>query len=109
MEKQYFLAFRLFYHEIASRCDFGVNLVSFSLIKTTKIASWRRLGTSWARLGRVFGRLGRSWAVLGVFGGVLEASGGVLGLSWVPLGSAWARLGASGAQRTTAARVRRGR
>ena len=79
----------LFYDEVASRCDFGVNLASCWHQKTIKIAPWRRLGASWVRLGAFWTCLwaswGGSWAVLGYFGGVLEAS-------W----ASWARLGVVG-------------
>ena len=81
----------LFYHEIASRCDFGVNLASCWHQKTIKIAPWRRLGASWVRLGAcgtcLWASWGGSWAVLGHLGRVLEASWaswGRLGVSWGP-------------------------
>ena len=99
----------LFYDEVASRCDFGVNLASCWHQKTIKIAPWRRLGASWVRLGAFWTRLwaswGGSWAVLGHLGRVLEASWA----SWGRLGGVLGCLGGCGAQRRDAARARRGR
>ena len=109
LEKQNFLAFMLFYDEVASRCDFGVNLASCWHQKTIKIAPWRRLGASWVRLGAFWTCLwaswGGSWAVLGHLGRVLEASWA----SWGRLGGVLGCLGGCGVQRRDAARARRGR
>ena len=79
MEKQEFLAFRLFKCKIASGCDSGANLAPVWLPKPTKIMSWRRLEAPWRRLGASWGRLGGVLGRLGVrLGGVL----GCLGASW---------------------------
>ena len=54
LEKSFFLAFGVFYHKIASGCDFGVNLEA---PKSTKIVTWRCLRRVLGRLGGVLGRL----------------------------------------------------
>ena len=48
--------FQAIQHDIASGCDFGVNLVPFWLPKPIKIASWRCLEASWRHLGASWGR-----------------------------------------------------
>ena len=72
-------------------------MAPFWLPKSTKIASWRPLGTSWARLGASWAHpvaswrpLGASWGVLERLGRILERLGGVLEASWGVLGASWA-------------------
>ena len=86
--------------------SWAANLVPVWLPKPTKIASWRRLGTScgclaapWVRLGASWSLLEPSWAHLGPssgrLGGILEEFWGVLwylGASWRALGASWARF-----------------
>ena len=73
-------------------------MLSFWLQKPTKIASWRRLGTSGARLGGLFERLGRVLERLGLMwehpGGDLERPGRIL----ERLRASRARLQTSGAR-----------
>ena len=94
MEKQYFLLPGYFNIRSLPHAIFiptWLNLASFWLQKSTKIASWRRLGVSWARPGGLLGRLGRVLERLGL---ILERLGGIL----ERLGRILERLGASGAR-----------
>ena len=87
-----FLAYSLFYHKIAPRCDFGVNLDPFCFQKTIKIAPRRRLEPSWAHLEVFWRRLGH---VSRHLGGVLGRLGAISEASWAILEASWAVLGAS--------------
>ena len=71
---------------IASGCDSGVNFAPFLNQKSTKIASWTRLGASFGRLEPSWRRLEASWSRLG-------ASWGRLGASWKRLKASWSVLG----------------
>ena len=75
---------------MASGCEVGTNMALFWVPKSTKIASWRRLG---GILGRLGGVLEVSWGVLEASWSVLEASWRHLGTSWRSLGASWRRLG----------------
>ena len=75
--------------------SWAANLVPVWLPKPTKIASWRRLGTSCGCLAAPWVRLGASWSLLEPLGAVPGASWGVFGASWGDLGRVLGRLRAS--------------
>ena len=60
----------------SNKMIFKDNVPPFRLPKSTKIASWRPLGTSWNVLEASWGVLGASWSArLGLLGSFLGASG----------------------------------